>query len=44
MSEGPFIYFLMNLVLTTMALALIVTLTSLCVMLVRSIYRDWDKT
>jgi cell division protein FtsX len=35
--------FFMATMIVVMAISITITLSALCVMLVRSIYRDWDK-
>lgn len=43
MNDSVFVSFFMNMMLIVMAIGLTVTICALCTMLVRSIYRDWDR-
>jgi hypothetical protein len=43
MSDDEFVFFFFKVMFVVMAISVTITLSALCVMLVRSIYRDWDK-
>jgi hypothetical protein len=43
MNDSGIVFVFMNMMLIVMAIGLTVTIIALCTMLVRSIYRDWDR-
>jgi hypothetical protein len=43
MSDNEFVFFFFKMMLVVITLSVTITLSALCVMLLRNIYRDWDK-